>query len=557
MGRKLIGVLFLLSMPFAVMASNIPFDQNPWANFTTSDGWHFLYCTGTFNWTSNSYLTFNSNYGGTITITMDEGSTTFTMNSISLKGASWSITITIQGYSGSTFVHSQDLTVNNSAWQTYSVSGFAGINKVIIVNPSNYTDVGVDNLNFTVPNTAPTDISLSNSSISDGSSSGTTVGTFSSTDAHDSGGHTYSFASGGTDNSSFTISGTSLLTAFVANYATKSSYAIKIRSTDTGGLYYEKNFTVTVNEPIGPTPDYLQVSGVSDPAAANGIYEKQSGTYGSLGYEYWKHQGAAYYLYADEYSGSDYWNLDNDLNDDDIYIYASMSGGPYISPDLVPSGNWSDWSGSRGSGFAIVPYEPSLPVGLVSFSARCKGFSIVLDWSTESETDNLGFILERCDDNIWTQIASYQTHNELKGQGNTSSQTEYFFEDKIVESGKEYAYRLSDVSTKGEITVYASLSIKMDGLPVTTEMKNACPNPFNPRTYIAYQLAGDSDVSIIVFDMLGRQINSLFNGHQSAGSYHVYWNAKDESGCKVPSGGYIIQMKTEKTRQIQKVLLLK
>ena len=57
--------------------------------------------------------------------------------------------------------------------------------------------------------------------------------------------------------------------------------------------------------------------------------------------------------------------------------------------------------------------------------------------------------------------------------------------------------------------------------------------------------------------MLGRQVKSLYNGKQVAGSYNVYWNATDETGNKVPSGGYIIQMKTETTRQTQKVMLMK
>ena len=220
-----------------------------------------------------------------------------------------------------------------------------------------------------------------------------------------------------------------------------------------------------------------------------------------------------------------------------------------------------------GEKYGISITDHSLPVSLVSFSARAEGRSVILEWITESETDNLGFILERsvgADSNPpgeaglgWQTIASYQTHDELKGQGNTSSQTEYTFTDQTVESGKEYVYRLSDVSTKGEITVYASLSLKMDKLPETTEMKNAYPNPFNPQTYIAYNLSEDTHVTITVFDMLGRQVKTLFIGHQFAGSYHVYWNATDETGNKAPSGGYIIQMKTEKTRQVQKVMLMK
>jgi hypothetical protein len=202
--------------------------------------------------------------------------------------------------------------------------------------------------------------------------------------------------------------------------------------------------------------------------------------------------------------------------------------------------------------------DVSLPVGLVSFSARIEGLSVILNWISESEVDNLGYILERSgEDGIWVQIASYQTNDALKVQGNTSGRTEYTFTDNHMELGKTYDYRLSDVSTTGKITVHAPLSVKMVALPERTEMENAYPNPFNPQTFIAYRLAEDTDVKISVFDMLGRQVKTLFNGRQHAGSYHVYWNGTDESGMKTPSGGYFIRMETENTRQIQKVMFVK
>jgi hypothetical protein len=202
--------------------------------------------------------------------------------------------------------------------------------------------------------------------------------------------------------------------------------------------------------------------------------------------------------------------------------------------------------------------DASLPVGLSAFSARAEGRSIILSWITESETDNLGFILERSDDgNSWTTTASYKTIDALRGKGNTSSRTEYSFEDGTAEPGNKYFYRLSDVSTGGDVTAHASLSIQTDAVPGKTEMTKAFPNPFNPRTFIAYNLAEGTFVRLSVFDMLGRRVKTLHSGHQPAGSYHEYWNGTDDGGNKVPSGGYIIQMATEETRQTQKVLLTK
>ena len=77
---------------------------------------------------------------------------------------------------------------------------------------------------------------------------GTTVGTLSTTDPDVGNTFTYTLVSGAgsADNASFTISGNVLKTAAVFDYAVKKSYTIRIRSTDQGGLYKEKVFTIEV-----------------------------------------------------------------------------------------------------------------------------------------------------------------------------------------------------------------------------------------------------------------------------------------------------------------------
>ncbi|HEX9933828.1 MAG TPA: choice-of-anchor D domain-containing protein, partial [bacterium] len=242
-------------------------------------------------------------------------------------------------------------------------------------------------------------------------------------------------------------------------------------------------------------------------------------------------------------------------------VSASATWDDNINGTVSSAGDLSLANGTLGAssyGKLNAGTDVALPVGLMSFSARAAGRSIVLNWVTESETDNLGFILERSEGKSgWIQIASYRTHDALMARGNTSSRTEYAFTDNTAESGEEYFYRLSDVSTLGEVTVYASLSVKMDRLPEITEMENAYPNPFNPQTFIGYRLSEDTRVQIAVFDMLGRRIKTLLDGRQAAGIYHVYWNGTVETGARAPSGGYIIRMETGETRHIQKVVLMK
>ncbi|OYV06635.1 MAG: hypothetical protein CFE26_05230, partial [Verrucomicrobiales bacterium VVV1] len=97
-------------------------------------------------------------------------------------------------------------------------------------------------------NTAPTDVHLLSTTILDGNTVNATVGTLSATDPNPEDTHTFTLVSGAgsTDNASFTISGNALRITPVTNAATKSSYALRVRATDAGGLSFEKALTMRV-----------------------------------------------------------------------------------------------------------------------------------------------------------------------------------------------------------------------------------------------------------------------------------------------------------------------
>jgi VCBS repeat-containing protein len=104
-------------------------------------------------------------------------------------------------------------------------------------------------ISITNVNEAPTDIALSPLSIAENQPAGTTVGTFSTTDPDVGDSHTYMLVSGtgSTDNGSFSIDASGhLKTAASFDFETKNSYSIRVRSTDAGGLYVEKVFTISI-----------------------------------------------------------------------------------------------------------------------------------------------------------------------------------------------------------------------------------------------------------------------------------------------------------------------
>jgi hypothetical protein len=110
-------------------------------------------------------------------------------------------------------------------------------------------------------NMAPTGLALAPQSIAENSAIGTTIGTFTTTDPN--AGNTFTYAlvggAGSTDNASFTISGNTLQSNAVFDFETKSSYAIRVRTTDQGGLSFEQTFTVSVTN--GNDAPVLDASG--------------------------------------------------------------------------------------------------------------------------------------------------------------------------------------------------------------------------------------------------------------------------------------------------------
>ncbi|MCD6116933.1 T9SS type A sorting domain-containing protein, partial [bacterium] len=83
------------------------------------------------------------------------------------------------------------------------------------------------------------------------------------------------------------------------------------------------------------------------------------------------------------------------------------------------------------------------------------------------------------------------------------------------------------------------------------------PNPFNPETTINYQIAEESEVTIKVYSLLGREIKTLISKKLPAASYYAKWDGTDNFGQKVSSGIYLIQMKAGTFSQMRKMTLMR
>ncbi|NIR71235.1 MAG: T9SS type A sorting domain-containing protein [Phycisphaerae bacterium] len=94
-------------------------------------------------------------------------------------------------------------------------------------------------------------------------------------------------------------------------------------------------------------------------------------------------------------------------------------------------------------------------------------------------------------------------------------------------------------------------------IPGAFVLEQNYPNPFNPSTTISYQLPKAEKVSIIIYDLLGRQVRELVNENQEAGVHSVKWDGKNQAGQTVAAGVYIYKITAGQVRQVRKMVFVK
>jgi len=103
---------------------------------------------------------------------------------------------------------------------------------------------------------------------------------------------------------------------------------------------------------------------------------------------------------------------------------------------------------------------------------------------------------------------------------------------------------LSDMNPSSETDVTVT--------PKSNKLVGNYPNPFNPSTTIAFELAKPSHVNITIYNVKGQKVKELFNGEMPAGSHNIVWNGEETS-----SGIYFYKMTTNQGAQVKRAILLK
>jgi Secretion system C-terminal sorting domain len=196
-----------------------------------------------------------------------------------------------------------------------------------------------------------------------------------------------------------------------------------------------------------------------------------------------------------------------------------------------------------------------VPVELVSFTATSNKKDINLNWITATEINNSGFQVERLKYSKIEGSHNWEAVNFIEGHGTTTETQHYSYTDKNLTSGK-YQYRLKQIDYDGSYE-YSPVVESEIQLPNEFILEQNYPNPFNPVTKIKFTIPQDGrrearNVSLKVYDVLGREVATLVNEEKSAGEYEITFDA-----AKLSSGIYYYELKSGDFRLIKKMILLK
>ncbi len=114
-----------------------------------------------------------------------------------------------------------------------------------------------------------------------------------------------------------------------------------------------------------------------------------------------------------------------------------------------------------------------------------------------------------------------------------------------------------EVGSAADFGSVVGIDTDFQPIPLTYQLKQNFPNPFNPETRIYFEIPKSHDVTIMVYNMLGQRIRTLVKESFKAGSHVVNWDGKSDHGFQVPTGVYIYRIKAGSFVDSKKMVLIK
>ena len=251
------------------------------------------------------------------------------------------------------------------------------------------------------------------------------------------------------------------------------------------------------------------------------------------------------------------------------------------------SGLWRDWIKEESGPFELEEGTPFIHLGDFNYVGFSQQVETIKNGDIINESDYGSDFLPDWDSTGIVDLFSRQTHKRMgytwrkDGSSFNPGKLDYiFYSDASIDTGKHYIlntlamdqatldnYNLQFDDTQEasdhlplvfDIVVSSNVGVKdNDVLPTLIKIYPNYPNPFNPITTIQYYISKDELVKINIYDIVGRNIKSLFTERQAAGKHSLLWNATNDAGKKVSNGMYFYSIQAGEHKIIEKMLLLK
>lgn len=186
----------------------------------------------------------------------------------------------------------------------------------------------------------------------------------------------------------------------------------------------------------------------------------------------------------------------------------------------------------------------ALPVEFMSFTANQYKESVILDWSTATETDNRGFSVERSLDGT-----SFAPIGWVSGSGNAGAQVDYQFEDSDVTTGRDYYYRLRQEDFDGAFDYSSIVNVSLAGGSKNKIDGRIYPNPANNGlSNLELFPTSDGAWTVSVLDANGRLIT------ESKHNLSTGYNLVPLDLSTQPVGTYLVRVAGQKETIYRKVI---
>jgi len=227
--------------------------------------------------------------------------------------------------------------------------------------------------------------------------------------------------------------------------------------------------------------------------------------------------------------------------------WANVSSGmpSYVPVDRLVLQTGTNKLFAFTHGRSVFVTTSPIPVELTSFSSIVENEKVILNWETATESNNYGFDIERSTNSSgWTKVGF------VKGNGNSTERKQYSFVDNYPTGGTSFNYRLKQIDYDGHFKYSETVNAVV--LPIEISLSQNYPNPFNPTTTIRYELSREGNISLKVYDAVGREVKTLVDKTQQAGRYQVTFNASD-----LASGVYFYTLRGKGFTQTKKLMVMK